>query len=206
RAGSPPTAAQLLIRAARAGDIEALGGFLEEWERWAAVVLESQLSFPVLNFYRSQHDNQSWLASLTAVLDTCAIVLSNLKGVETYQAQLTFAMARHTVVDLCQVLQARPITPDSDRLPAETLRALRDALSEAGLHVHDGEGADAKLAELRGAYEPFVNALSTYLLLPLPPFVPEPGKVDNWQTSAWMRRTSGIGSLAHVDPGDDHED
>jgi hypothetical protein len=30
--------------------------------------------------------------------------------------------------------------------------------------------------------------------------------VDNWQTSAWMRRTRGIGQLREAEPGDDHAD
>ena len=83
--------------------------FLEEWERWAAEVLESHVSFPMLSYYRSQHDNQSWLAALTVVLDTSALVIACVKGVDPYQAQLTFAMSRHVVVDLAQVYQVPPI-------------------------------------------------------------------------------------------------
>src|SRR5262249_54051998 len=48
RAGSPPSAAQLLLRLAGADNIEAVHPFLAEWERWAAELLESHLSFPVL--------------------------------------------------------------------------------------------------------------------------------------------------------------
>src|SRR5437879_1440837 len=66
RAGSPPSAAQALIRAAEGSQCDALEPFLREWERWSAEVLESHLSYPVLSYYRSQHDNQSWLAALTA--------------------------------------------------------------------------------------------------------------------------------------------
>ena len=76
RAGSPPTAGTLLDRVARHGDIALLGSFLGQWERWAAEVLESHISFPMLSFYRSQHDNQSWLAALTAILDTSALVVA----------------------------------------------------------------------------------------------------------------------------------
>src|SRR5438552_1075599 len=46
RAGSPPSAAQLLFRLAQARQLAAVGPFLEEWERWAAELLESHLSFP----------------------------------------------------------------------------------------------------------------------------------------------------------------
>jgi hypothetical protein len=36
-------------------------------------------------------------------------------------------------------------------------------------------------------YEPYVEALSEYLALPLPPWVRERDRPDNWQTSAWDR-------------------
>ena len=69
RAGSPPTAGSLLLRLAPGRNFEALDRFLQEWERFAAEVLESHLSFPLLSYYRSQHDNQSWLAAMTTILD-----------------------------------------------------------------------------------------------------------------------------------------
>ena len=55
-------------------------------------------------------------------------------------------------------------------------------------------------------YEPFVNALSRYFVFPLPAIWVGGPLVDNWQTSAWMKRTRGIGKLARSDPGDDHSD
>src|SRR5262249_1675254 len=91
RAGSPRTAAQLLVRLGRRKHFAMLDRFLEEWERWAAEVLETHVSFPVLSYYRSQHDNQSWLAALTAILDSTAVVIAGAKTVDPFQAQLTFA-------------------------------------------------------------------------------------------------------------------
>jgi hypothetical protein len=206
RAGSPPTAAQLLIRVAQCRDPALIDRFLEEWERWAAEVLESHISFPMLSYYRSQHDNQSWLAALTTVLDTSALVIAGVKGADPYQAQLTFAMSRHVVVDLAQIFQVPPIELIPDRLPEDRLRRLREDLRGAGLELREGEATDQKLVELRRMYEPFVNALSQYFLLALPPVLSDATPVDNWQTSAWMRRTSGIGKLVPVEPGDDHVD
>ena len=206
RAGSPPSAGSLLLRLAPGRNFEALGRFLQEWERFAAEVLEGQLSFPLLSYYRSQHDNQSWLAAMTTILDASALTIAGLEGVDPYQAQLTFAMARHAVVDLAQIFHARPVEPEVDRLPPDRLAALLDDLERAGLDLRPRPIAEARLLELRGMYEPFVNALSIYFVLPLPPIRVEGPVVDNWQTSAWMRRTRGIGKLALADPGDDHVD
>ena len=206
RAGSPPTAAQLLIRFARYRDISGIDRFLEEWERWAAEILESHVSFPLLSYYRSQHDNQSWLAAMTVILDTAALVIAGVKTKDTYQAQLTFAMARHTVVDLAQVYHVPPLEPTVDRMPPNGPRLLADELRNSGVDLRDGESVNRKLSELRAMYEPFVNALSQYFMLALPPLLTESTPVDNWQTSAWMRRTRGIGNLVPADPRDDHID
>jgi hypothetical protein len=196
RAGSPPTAAQALLRIGPTRHADTLGHFFKEWERWAAEVLESHLSFPVLSYYRSQHDNQSWLAGLATVLDTCTIVIARLVEVDPYQAQLTFAMARHAVVDLSQIYSAAPLPSDTPRLTEEGDLRLVEALRASGFEVRDDERAAAKFAELRATYEPFLDALARHFVLRLPPIMPEGAVVDNWQTSAWMQRTAGIGKLA----------
>lgn len=207
RAGSPPTAGTLLARNARYGDVEVLAQLLAEWERWAAEVLESHISFPVLSFFRSQHDNQSWVAALTVILDASAVVVAGLPGRVRTQAYLTFAMARHVAVDLCQAVSAPPVEPIEDRLPPDRMTALRESLRRAGLDLADDSDCENRLIELRGMYEPFVQALAIRFLMPLPPFlVDEDQSVDNWQTSAWMRRTRGIGQLRAAEPGDDHGD
>ena len=72
RAGTPPTAGELLRRHSFNGGHEALQALLKDWELWSAQLLESHLSYPVLAYFRSQHDNQSWIASLTAILDACS--------------------------------------------------------------------------------------------------------------------------------------
>jgi hypothetical protein len=193
------------LRMGRTGHVTGVDSFLAEWERWAGELLESHLSFPVLSYYRSQHDNQSWLAALTAVLDTCSFLIVGVKDHDPYQALLTFAMARHAVVDLALIFHTPPLPPDPERLPPDRLGHLRDLLRQAGLALRDGPAADARLAELRGMYEPFVNALAQHLLFALPPILPDKPTVDNWQTSAWMRRAPGLHTLKLPD-GDDHFD
>jgi hypothetical protein len=202
RAGSPPSASELLIRLGQAHNTAALPSFLAEWERWSAEVLEGQLSYPVLSFYRSQHDNQSWLAALTTVLDTCALVIAGVKGIDTYQARLTFAMARHAVVDLALVFNLPPRVPDPPRLSSSQLEAFRNRIASEGLLLREGPDLETKLAQLREMYEPFVTALADFLCLRLPPFVLEQPPVDNWQKTAWTPRAPGFGKLTSI--GDDH--
>jgi Ion channel len=187
RAGTPPTAYELLRRYAEAGRLDKINDLLADWERWAADLLESHLSYPVLCYYRSQHDNQSWLSSLTCMLDTCVLVMVGLDGAHEWQARLTFAIARHAVVDISQIFNTRPVAFDRERMAGEDLSALRSLLKDAGLTLREGADADDKLRSLRRLYEPYVNGLSCHLLIPLPPWLPAHTRADNWQTSAFDR-------------------
>jgi hypothetical protein len=188
RASSPPSAGELLRRY---GDYDEgatdLKEFLREWEKWAAELLESHLSFPVLTYYRSQHDRQSWLSALTCILDTCAFVISSMPDGPVWQARMTFAMARHASVDLALLFDTPPTAPDRDRLSDADRAALCAALRDAQFPHSDTPEAAQRLNELRGLYEPFVHALSQVLLLPLPSWLPDEETPDNWQTSAWDR-------------------
>jgi hypothetical protein len=197
RAGSPPSAEELLRGAAR--DHDELTALLREWERWSAEVLESQLSYPVLAYYRSQHDNQSWLAALTTILDASALVIVGIEGACARQAQLTFAVARHAVVDLAQVLGCSPVESPPDRLSAADLARLRAGLAAANVIMDAGAGADDKLAELRGMYEPFVTRLSEHLLMPLPTWRAGAATHENWRTSPWGSADGPLSDELHSD-------
>src|SRR5262249_21117947 len=133
-------------------------------------------------------------------------LLAAVKDKHAYQAQLTFAMARHAAVDLALVFKTPPHNPDPDRLAEGRCMLLKKTLRDAGLELAEGEATVRHLAELRAMYEPFVNALAEFLLLALPAILPEKATVDNWQTTAWARRAPGIGQLT-LPPGvDEHFD
>jgi hypothetical protein len=189
RAGTPPTAGELLRRYSYPHGHEALRALLQEWELWCAELMESHLSYPVLAYFRSQHDNQSWIAALAAILDTCALVKTGIEGACERQADLTFAIARHAVVHLSQVFGTTPHGFVEDRLTPADLRQIRDTLAAHGTKLHDSEEADHQLFALRKLYEPFIHALAVHLSLTLPPWVPKKKNKDNWQTTAWSKET-----------------
>lgn len=201
RAGSPPTASEMLRRHGHEGGMEALRQLLHEWERWSAEFLEGHLSYPVLAYFRSQHDNQSWLAALAAILGTCALVMAGVEGACARQAELTFAMARHAVVDLSLVFRTQPHELLHDRLPPEKLAELRDVLAAGGVRLRKGEASERKLAELRWLYEPHVHALAGYFRVTIPPWIGAERQVDNWQASVWERRAAGRPQSGHSERG-----
>jgi hypothetical protein len=180
-AGSPPAAAEILRRLAEAGELKALDRFFADWEFWCSEVLESHISYPVVAYFRSQHQRQSWVSALAAILDVSALVAVGIEGLPRWQARVTFAIARHTVVDLTQVFDARSDVVEL-RLSAEDLEHLRRQLEAAGLRPERSPEADAHLAELRRSYEPYIAGLAGYLMTPVPPWL-QPRHRDNWQTS-----------------------
>ena len=187
RAGSPPTAAELMRRHSYEGGETALSLLLLEWERWSAELLESHISYPLLCYFRSQHNNQSWISALTAVLDTSALLIADVQGSEARQAQLTFAMARHAMVDLAQIFSQPPITDAPDRLPLERYEQLFDMLCKSGISVcRDGHSYE-RLRDLRALYEGYAEALGAYLRMPLPPWIADHPHKDNWLVVAKLR-------------------
>jgi Ion channel len=195
RAGSPPTAGELLRRLAEARNLVAIGPFLVEWERWSAELLESQFSFPVVSFYRSQHDNQSWVGALTMILNTSALLIAAIDNPHGHQARLTFAMARHAAVDLGLVFRIQAQPTAVDRLTPTKFNRLLTSLTQAGLELTDSPAVGAALTELRGLYEPFISGLANYFSFELPPFQPDVQPIDNWQTSPWMPCSPTLNNL-----------
>ena len=191
RAGSPPTAVELLRRNSAGSETEELRTLLHEWEVWCADILESHLSYPILAFYRSQHEQQSWVEALTVILDTCALILTGIDGAPIKAARFTFAAARHAVVDLAQVLNTPP-RAGVNRLSAAELTEVRDRLAAADIHLQEGPASEQKLAELRATYEPFVSGLARRIQVSLPPWLPPKDALDDWQTSAWDEQFPSI--------------
>jgi Ion channel len=196
RAGSPPTAGELLLRHGFDGGHKALAELLAEWERWSAEMLESHISYPLLCYYRSQHDNQSWLSAVTAILDACALLITTIEGPSTRQAQLTFAMARHTLVDLGHVFhlegrEKRFRESPPQRLPEGDFGKLCESLASSGLSICGSPDTRARLAAIRLLYEPHAEALSEFLRIDLPLWVPPPRdpsrKPDQWTTVSNLR-------------------
>jgi hypothetical protein len=201
RAGSPPTAAELMRRHSFDGADQALSVLLIEWERWSAELLESHISYPLLCYFRSQHTNQSWLSALTSILDTSALLIAGVQGHEARQAQLTFAMARHAIVDLAQVFSRRPVNDAPDRLPPERYDQLYNLLCESGVRVCRDSASFERLRELRGLYEGYAAAMSNYLQMPLPPWIDEHPHKDNWQSVARLRAQADAANAASPDAG-----
>jgi Ion channel len=182
RAGSPPTASAMLVRHAETGGLEKLDELLREWEVWGSELLESHLSYPMLAYYRSQHDNQSWLAAMGCVMDTCALILVGVRGLGPLQARMTFTMARQVLVEMARSFRVQPSRYTGvDRLDHAAYFRLEATLAEAGVDWAAGAESEKLLAALRATYEPLLDGLSQHLLLPVPGWFQEEEASDHWE-------------------------
>jgi hypothetical protein len=215
RAGSPPTAKELLVRLAGTSEDPAieqtvLDEVLRDWERWAGELLESGISYPVLSFFRSQHSNQSWLGALMTMLDVTSLVITGIEGIHSGQARLTFAIARHAAVDLAQVVNARYDPEAPERLTDADFETLRVTLAAAGLKLRGGDDARQKLTRLRSMYEPYIHSTAKNLMVALPPWQHPAKTRDNWQAGPWDRviQAKGLAVLGQKpvlpNSGEDH--
>jgi hypothetical protein len=186
RAGSPPAATELLIRQGRsAGRLEAQ---FASWEQWASELLETHLSYPMLAYFRSQHENQSWLGSLVTILDASALTVICADSDLKHQAELTFAMCRHALADLVSVFRLSPLPQSRDRLPTPDFHRVRRALSESETALDPERLTEDELSRVREMYEPFALSLSDRFLMAIPGWLPIRPERDNWLRSSWDHR------------------
>ena len=197
RAGSPPTATEFLRRIAPADGNQRCHDQLAAWERWSAQLLETHISYPQLAYYRSQHSNQSWLATLTTVLDSTSLLLARPGVPATSQAQLTFAMARHALVDVTQIFVPRFMPAARGRLAVDDMLRMRAQLADSAMQLPTDSEFEGGLATLRLMYEPYAQALGAYLLFELPPWAHAQPRRDNWQGGPWDKLLSARSSPTH---------
>src|SRR5438874_1780753 len=170
RAGSPPAAGVILHRVAGRERWLELERDLRDWEAWAAELMETHLSYPILGWYRSQHVRQNWLAALTAMVDVAAFVTAVESDGEVEAAELTYAIGQHALSDLA--LQYRVKPGPVDRLPDEQFEKLYGFVESALTNPVACDDAKERLRELRKAYESKAQALSQLLALDLPAWLP----------------------------------
>ena len=187
RGGSPPAAGTLIHRAAGREHWRELERDLQSWEEWAADLMETHLSYPLLAFYRSQHVNQNWLAALTAMVDVAAFVKATSPDGELEAADVTYRIGRHALADLA--LQFRLEATPVDRLLDTDFDDLFAIVERSAITNVDRETARRRLEKLRALYEPNAQALADFLALELPP---------------WFRRDAdGLGASPRVQSGRD---
>lgn len=164
RAGTPPSGVNLLSIAGYSRTTDDLDRVFVEGQRWSAQLMESLLAYPVLSYFRSSHDYQSWIGTLGTLLDAATLKITTVDGADG-QARILYNVGRHATTDLSSHLSVPAIaqTPGLER--AEFDRAY-DRLAHAGYALYDRDGAWSRFSSMRADYAPRLNALARFFDIP----------------------------------------
>jgi ABC-type multidrug transport system fused ATPase/permease subunit len=164
RAGAPPSGVALLETCQRTGMLDELPALFGEWERWAAEVLDSHVAYPILGYFRSSHDHESWVASLGAMLDAAVLVLTTVEGQPRGRAEMLLAIGVHLVEDVSSFFGfANDGRVGVERAEYETARGRLEA---AGFRLEGSEVGWVLFAQLRARYASRLNELAGYWMTP----------------------------------------
>ena len=164
RAGAPPSGVALLETYARLGIVDELPDLFASWEVWTAEVLDSHVAYPILGFFRSSHDNESWVSSVGAVLDAATLVLTAVEGVPRGHAEMMAAMGEHLVEDVGQTYGFEN-EPGAGIARAEFEEA-RQRLADAGYALADADRAWRNFSARRSHYAARLNLLAEQWVSP----------------------------------------
>ena len=187
RAGSPPSAVEMLIRYTRLKRLDELGEIWRSWEMWFVDIEESHTSLAALSFFRSPQPHRSWITAAGAILDVASLVRSSVDIPTDSQADLCIRagyLALRYIASFFRIAyNSEPQATDPISISrAEFDEALRE-LEDAGVPLKpDREQAWKDFAGWRVNYDTVLLALSELMMAP----------VARWSSDRQLDTTSEI--------------
>lgn len=175
RAGSPPSAVEMMERLANIGWLDQLPAIWETWENWFTEVEESHTSYPALTFFRSPQSDRSWVVAAGTVLDAAALTASTLDIPRQPEAQLC---VRSGYIALRRIAEFFGISFDPDPSPDDPISVTReefdaacDRMAEAGVPIKaNRDRAWRDWAGWRVNYDTVLLALAELTIAPYAPW------------------------------------
>jgi len=196
RAGSPPSGVGMLVIAARSGTLQNLPAVMTEAQKWCASILETHRAYPILAYFRSSHDYESWVGTLGTLLD-CAVLMMTTVECERGEARILYNLGRHATNDLANYFHlADGIDPNDPMISGEHFDDARKRLEETGLRLTDRDEAWRRFSRLRGAYAGHLDALAEFFDIPRLQWI---GRKDSIIQSEHVRDQLADDVLARID-------
>jgi Ion channel len=165
RAGTPPSGVNLLAIAGYSQTHEDLPTLMVDAQRWAAGVMESHLAYPMLAFFRSSHDDQSWIGTLGTLLDAATLTMTTIDGVHSGQARIFYSVGRHAARDLSHYFRVG-VAEDTVGIERAEFEHACDRLVAAGYSLRDRDEAWTRFSGLRSGYAGRLNVLAAFFAIP----------------------------------------
>jgi hypothetical protein len=176
RAGSPPTAVQMIIRFYRIGALDRLTELWETWEVWFANVQETHTSLAALSFFRSPSPHRSWVTAAGTVMDAAALLTSVVDTPNDPQRQLCLRAGFLALRDIARLFlidfdaSPRPNAPIS--IAREEFEEACNRLAGAGVPLKpDREEGWRAFAGWRVNYDTVLLALAALTMAPEAPWI-----------------------------------
>ena len=175
RAGSPPSAIQMLKRYHRIHGLDKLSSLWEAWEVWFADLEESHTSLAALAFFRSPQPHRSWITAAGAILDAASLASSTIDIQRDPQADLCIRagfLALRYIADFFDIEHdPNPKPTDPISISREEFEAACDELANAGVPLKpDWDQAWRDFAGWRVNYDAVLLALATLTMAPEAPW------------------------------------
>ncbi len=176
RAGSPPSAVEMLARFHRINKLVDLASFWEGWEAWFAALAESHTSLAAVVFFRSPRPEASWVTASGSVLDAAALKRSVIDLPRDPQEALCIRagfVALRQIADYFDVPYNRdPHWPENGIvLTREQFDQASATLAQEGIPlVDDLDKAWIDFAGWRVNYESVLMALAEITMAPSAPW------------------------------------
>lgn len=165
RGGTPPSGVNLLTIAGYSNTQEDLPTLMIDAQRWAAGLMESHLAYPVLAYFRSSHDDQSWIGTLGTLLDAATLAMTTVEGLRDGQARIFYSVGRHAARDLTHYFQVGA-TEDTVGIERSEFERACDRLAAAGYSVRNRDEAWGRFSGLRSGYAGRLNELASFFQIP----------------------------------------
>ncbi len=200
RAGSPPSAPELVWRLHGLGNLPSSLSFWDYWEHWFTQIDESHTSLAALVFFRSPQAHQSWVVAAGAVLDGAALFVSAVKRPENdppTQALVIRAgnIALRHIADMFQLpYNADPHYPDDPiSVTQAEFNEAYDRLIGQGVPMQpDREAAWRHFAGWRVNYDSVLVALARLTMAPETPWLSDftfvPANRETGETSGRLQK------------------
>ncbi len=175
RAGTPPRAVGLLVRAHLIGRLADLDEVWVQWQLWFAEVEETHTSMALLNFFRSPQPERSWVTASGAVLDAAALVNSTI---DTAWQPMAGLCVRSGYSALRSISDFFGIPHDADPAPDDPISIVREEweaacaeLEAAGVPLKaDRDQAWRDFVGWRVNYDRVLVTLAGFLVAPYAPW------------------------------------
>jgi len=156
----------LIVLGAPDGDVERLYRFFADWEMWAAELLESHVSFPMLALFRSQHEGQSWITALGVVVDSATMMCALVPGAEVREPYYLHRRGQRALTEIARRLHLAPAGDAGPMVDRERFDVAYARVAKTGISLRPADDAWERLVGLRSTYAATLQELIDFLVAP----------------------------------------